>query len=196
MTLEEILKENGIEEDSIKKITAAMKENKIFTSAQENLDLRYGKLNDKYKNLETEKTTLAQQLEELKNSANLDETLKTQVVEKDSLIKQLQEQLSETKVNNALSLRLLKEGADDIDYLMYKASKTGELKLNENGEIENLDNIIETLKTASPNQFGNSTKQEVTKKYEEKPLPKSEEEIDSSPKTLEDAIKQMYEQKG
>ena len=44
MTLNEILKANGVNDEAISAIAAAMKENKIYTASEENLDIRYGKL--------------------------------------------------------------------------------------------------------------------------------------------------------
>ena len=44
MTLEELLKAQGLSDEQIKAITASMKENKIYTASEENLDIRYGKL--------------------------------------------------------------------------------------------------------------------------------------------------------
>lgn len=42
MTLEELLKAKGLTDDQIKAILDGMKENKIFTASEENLDIRYG----------------------------------------------------------------------------------------------------------------------------------------------------------
>ena len=44
MNFNEILKSNNITDEIIEAIVAAMKENKIFTASEENLDVRYGKL--------------------------------------------------------------------------------------------------------------------------------------------------------
>ena len=44
MTLEELLKAQGIEDAKISAVLTSMKENKIFTASEENLDVRYGKL--------------------------------------------------------------------------------------------------------------------------------------------------------
>ena len=44
MTLQEILKAKGLDDKAIEGIIGEMKQNKIFTSAEENLDIRYGKL--------------------------------------------------------------------------------------------------------------------------------------------------------
>lgn len=171
MNLEEILKENGVEEDTIKKITSSMKENKIYTSAQENIDIRYGKLNDKYNALIKEKDTLSTEYEQFKSSANISEELQGKYNEQTAVIEKLTKELNSTKVNNALQIKLLQSGALDIDYLMYRATKDNEITLNDKGEIENIETILESLKTAAPAQF----KQEQSKKYEPKPLPVGEE---------------------
>ena len=41
MTLQEILAAQNLNEEQIAAIEAAMKENKIFTSGEENIDIRY-----------------------------------------------------------------------------------------------------------------------------------------------------------
>ena len=46
MTIQELLKAQGLDDATITKVTNAMKDNKIFTSSEENLDIRYGKLQD------------------------------------------------------------------------------------------------------------------------------------------------------
>ena len=54
MTLEELLKAKELTDDQIKAILDGMKENKIFTASEENLDIRYGKLKTDYDNLTTQ----------------------------------------------------------------------------------------------------------------------------------------------
>ena len=44
MTLQEILKAKGLDDQAVESVIGEMKQNKIFTSAEENLDIRYGKL--------------------------------------------------------------------------------------------------------------------------------------------------------
>ena len=44
MTLEELLKAQGIEDAKISAVLTSMKENKIYTASEENLDIRYNKL--------------------------------------------------------------------------------------------------------------------------------------------------------
>ena len=44
MTLQEILKSQGLSDEQIESVIGEMKQNKIFTVSEENLDIRYGKL--------------------------------------------------------------------------------------------------------------------------------------------------------
>lgn len=41
MTLQEILKAKGLSDEDIESVIGEMKQNKIFTAAEENLDIRY-----------------------------------------------------------------------------------------------------------------------------------------------------------
>lgn len=41
MTLQEILKSQGLTDEQIQTIVGEMKQNKIFTASEENLDIRY-----------------------------------------------------------------------------------------------------------------------------------------------------------
>ena len=44
MTLQELLKAQNLTDEQVKGILDAMKQNKIYTASEENLDVRYGKL--------------------------------------------------------------------------------------------------------------------------------------------------------
>lgn len=74
MTLEELLKAKGLTDDQIKAILDGMKENKIFTASEENLDIRYGKLKTDYDNLTTQNGEATKLIEQLKKGTkNSDE---------------------------------------------------------------------------------------------------------------------------
>ena len=51
MTLQEILKAKGLSDEDIESVIGEMKQNKIFTAAEENLDIRYGKLKGEHDTL-------------------------------------------------------------------------------------------------------------------------------------------------
>ena len=44
MTLKELLKKHGLDDDVISQVLEEMKANKIFTASEENMDVRYPKL--------------------------------------------------------------------------------------------------------------------------------------------------------
>lgn len=60
MTLQELLKAQNLTDEQVKGILDAMKENKIYTASEENLDVRYGKL----------KLTMMQWLQRMQNHRN------------------------------------------------------------------------------------------------------------------------------
>jgi uncharacterized protein YuzE len=77
------------------------------------------------------------------------------------------------KVDNALNMALLSAGVTDIDYMAFKIKSDHELKIDENGKIEGIDTILESSKTAYPNQFG-KTEATADKKYIPNELPNGE----------------------
>ena len=153
MKLNELLKANGIEDEQIEKIVSGMKENKIFTSAQENMDVRYPKLKSEYDELRAE-------IEELKGKAEKDVDYKAES-------EKLKQELAENKKESAVKLELLKAGVKDIDYMMFKANDL-DIELDKDGKIKGIDDVLDQLKTQFPSQFEHSQ----LKKVEENKLPK------------------------
>lgn len=153
MKLNELLKANGIEDEQIEKIVAGMKENKIFTSAHDNMDVRYPKLKGDYDELMAE-------IEELKGKAKKDVDYKAEA-------DRLKQELAESRKESAVKLELLKAGVKDIDYIMFKASDL-DIKLDEDGKVKGISDILDQLKTQFPSQFEHSQ----LKKVEENKLPK------------------------
>ena len=68
MTIAEILKNKGVAEDAVKEILEDMKQNKIFTSAEENIDIRYGKLKSDHEGVTKQLEEATALIEELKKS--------------------------------------------------------------------------------------------------------------------------------
>lgn len=153
MKLNELLKANGIEDEQIEKIVAGMKENKIFTSAQENMNVRYPKLKREYDELRAE-------IEELKGKAEKDVDYKAES-------EKLKQELAESRKESAVKLELLKAGVKDIDYMMFKANDL-DIELDKEGKIKGIDDVLDQLKTQFPSQFEHSQ----LKKVEENKLPK------------------------
>lgn len=142
----------------------------------------------KVSELETANTLIA----DLKKSAKGDEALQSKVSTYETQVAQLQEQLRQTQIDSGLKIAFLKAGADDIDYLTYKAKNNGDpLELGEDGKIKGVDNLLSSLKTHFPGQF---KKADSGFKVDPLPLPKGDPGK-AEPTSLAEALRMQYENK-
>lgn len=186
MTLNEILKANGVNDEAIAAIAAAMKENKIYTASEENLDIRYGKLKTQHDGVNQQLTEANALIEELKKSNKGNDGLQQKVTDYETKVQQLQAELEQTKLDAAIKVELLANKAVDVDYLTFKLKNKGEaLTLDENGKIKDWDDKLAALKTQFPNQFEASGKKTVV----ENRLPGNDEE---AALTKSDILKKPY----
>lgn len=186
MNLNEILKANGVSDEAIAAITAAMKENKIFTAGEENLDIRYGKLKTQHDGVNQQLTEANALIEELKKSNKGNDGLQQKVTEYETRVQQLQTELEQTKIDAEIKVALLANKAVDVDYLTFKLKNKGEaLTLDENGKITGMDDKIAALKTQFPAQFEGTAKKTVL----ENRLP---DEHDDQTLTKSDILKKPY----
>lgn len=190
MTLNEILKANGVGDEAIMAIAAAMKENKIYTASEENLDIRYGKLKTQHDGVNQQLTEANALIEELKKSTKGNDGLQQKVSEYETKVQQLQTELEQTKIDAEVKVALLANKAVDVDYLTFKLKNKGEaLTLDENGKITGMDDKIAALKTQFPAQFESAGKKTVI----ENRLPQQQENEPSAPTSLEEALKMAYD---
>lgn len=192
MTIAEILKANGVGDEAIAAIQAAMKENKIYTAGEENLDIRYGKLKTQHESTAQQLTEANALIAELKKGTKGQEGLQQKVSEYEAQVKQLQNELAKTQLDAEIKVQLLGAKALDVDYMTFKLKEKGELSLDENGKIKGWDDKLAGLKTQFPMQFEASD----TKRIVENKLPDREHGNEGAePKSLEDALKLAYEPK-
>lgn len=190
MTLQEILKAKGLDDTAVESVIGEMKQNKIFTASEENLDVRYGKLKGDFDALTKqhgESTTL---IEQLKKDSKGNEALQGKITEYEGKIQQMEKELQQTKVDAALKVALLEAKVTDVDYLTFKIKEKGEVTLGDDGKIKGIDDTIAALKTQYPQHFSTESK----KKIDENKLPKGDEhnEGGSEPKTLAEALELKY----
>ena len=153
MTLEEVLKANGVTDEAITAIINGMKENKIYTTSEENLDIRYNKLKGDFDNLTEQHGQATTLIEQLKKGAKNNEEMQGQITAYETQVEDLQEQLKQAQLESEIKVALLGAKATDVDYMIYKLKEKGELELGEDGKIKGIDDKIAGLKTAYPNQF-------------------------------------------
>lgn len=188
MNLSEIFKANGIEENVANAILSAMKENKIYTANEENLDVRYSKLKNEHESKLNELVEANNLITELKKSNKGNEDLQSKITNYENQVTQLQEELQKTKLDSAIKVALLSEKAADVDYLMFKLKEKGELELDENDKIKGWNDKIAALKTQFPTQFENSG----SKKIEENKLDRTD---DGTGFTKADLLKKPYSER-
>ena len=173
MTLQEILKSKGMSDEDITSVIGEMKQNKIFTASEENLDVRYGKLKTDHDNLTAEHKKSTDLIAELQKTTQGQEDVQKQITEYKQTIQKLQEEAQEAKTESALKIGLLSAGAKagDIDYLIFKMSHDSDWKpeLGDDGQVKGLDDKVKGLKTQYPNQFETSKQKKVEEKKLEKP---------------------------
>lgn len=187
MTIEEILKAQGLDDAQVKAVTSGMKENGIFTAAQENLDLRYSKLKDEHAGKMAELEKANGLIAELQKSNKGNEQLQSKVQEYEHEIEELQAQLKQTQLDAAIRVALLGEKALDVDYLTFKLRESGDLELDEQGNVKGWDDKIAGLKTKYPTQFESAGRE---RRIEENRLGKGEEEDKGVTKS--DILKMPY----
>lgn len=177
MTLKELLKSNGVSDETLDKIFTEMKEHKIFTASEENLDVRYGKLKAENESKLGELQKANELIAELQKGTKGNEELQNKIKDYESKVSELQVQLEQTKVNSALERTLIEANVQDVDYLKFKLKEKHPdgFKLNENGKLEGIDEAIDSLKVQFPNQFSGAE----NKKILENKLPENNNKQDN-----------------
>lgn len=168
--LEELLKTYLGDDEKVAKFLNDMKSNKIYTSKEENIDTRYGKLKGDYDALVTKDNEAQALIEELKKSSKGSEEAQAKIKEYEGKIAELEKEKQDLTIDNELKFGLLAAGAkaSDIDYLIYRA-KNGEkkLELDKEGKVKGLDDLIGDLKKSYSGNF----EEKAGKKVDPKPLP-------------------------
>jgi hypothetical protein len=168
MTLQEILKAKGLDDESIESVIGEMKQNKIFTTAHENMDVRYPKLKADHDSLTAQHGESTKLIEQLQAGTKDNEVLQGKISSYESTIATLQQQLKDAQMEAAIKVALLGAKAMDVDYLTFKLKEKGELELDDQGNIKGIDDKLAGLKTQFPNQFESSSAQ---KEIEQQKLP-------------------------
>lgn len=153
MTINEILKAAGLDDNAINSVLDNMKTNKIFTASEENMDIRYGKLKDQHAGTAKQLEEALATIETLKKSTKGQEDAQKQIAEHEEREKALLAELEKTKVLSKAKFALKDAGALDVDYLLFKLQEKGELALDEHGKLKDWDDKLAGLKTQLPTQF-------------------------------------------
>lgn len=178
-----------LDSDKSKELLEELKKNKIYFANEENLDIRYSKLKDDMTAKNKLYDEAQKHIEELNNGLKNGEELKAKQLEYEKKIAELEAENKNIKIDSALRQKLFEANATDTDYIIYKIknrlkseNKTLEI---ENGNIKDLNNIIETEKKTSPNFFKSET---MSKEVEIQNVGKGGK-AEAEPKNLIEALK-------
>ena len=161
MTLQEILKAKGMSDEDIEATIGEMKQNKIFTTVHENMDVRYPKLKADHDNLTAQHGESTKLIEQFKAGAKDNEALQGKITSYEATIQNLTTQLNEQKIDSAMDRKLIAAGAkfEDLDYLKFQWRKKGDITLGDDDEIKGGEDAIAGLKTQHPVQFATAESQ-------------------------------------
>lgn len=196
--MEELLKELGYTDEQIKAIIDGMKNKKIYTSVEENADLRIQKLSEDFTAKEGELTKANELIEQLQKGTEGNKELQTKITEYETEIKALKDSQHQKDIDNALKLELLKSKAkaDDIDYLIFKIKSNQEeakkIEIDDNGNLKGFK--IEDLKKEFKNNFEDESSTFVDVKKLGGDDKGQKPGADGEPASLGDALKEAYTQ--
>ena len=160
MNFTEILKAQNLTDEQIVKISAEMKSKKIYLASEENLDVRYNKLKLESEQANQELAKSQALITELQKGNKGNEELQAKVKGYEDEIANLKKANEKQRVESALDRVLLEANVQDVDYVKFKIKEKGtELKLDENGNLTGVKDMLDALKVQLPNQFSNSTQQ-------------------------------------
>lgn len=137
MDLREILREAGVEEKAIKQVLTTMKAEKIFTTSEENADIRLKKSKEKLESLEEDLKEKVEKLDSLKGLEEEKTKLSTELetIKKENVDKEF---------NTALDVAL-KEANSKNDKLVKALLEKEKLTLKD-GKIEGITEQLEAIK--------------------------------------------------
>ncbi|MCM1304576.1 MAG: hypothetical protein NC305_13340 [Lachnospiraceae bacterium] len=182
MDLEKILKEQGYTEEQIRAVLGAMAANRLHVSSVEKPEETIRQLQEEKKKLEKDKEEL-QKAAGASSSGHSEETA--------AEISRLRETVHKAQVDLQLVKALTRANAADVDYMIYQAEKSGGMKgikVNEDGSVSGVEELVEGLKKDFATHFSQPKEQELVrtgiKKLE------NTANVDDAPRTLEEAIAQ------
>lgn len=162
MNFTEILKAQGLTDEQIVKVSAEMKSNKIYLASEENLDVRYQKLKLESEQANQELAKSQALITELQKGNKGNEELQSKVKGYEDEIANLKKANEKQRVESALDRVLLEANVQDVDYVKFKIREKGtELKLDEQGNLIGVKDMLDALKVQLPNQFSNTTQQQI-----------------------------------
>lgn len=160
MKLVEILKAQGVTDEQISKITASMKENKVYETSLENAEEKYSKMKSKKEDLESQLKTSNDTIEDLKknnkDNENLQKTIKEHEETIESLKKDSDAKIKNLTLDNAINSKLSKVD-DKYKKLLQGQFDREKMSIKEDGTIEGLEEQFKSISETYKEWFEDTT---------------------------------------
>lgn len=154
MTLAEILKQNGVAEDTIRAIQNDMKAAKLFTTGEENANIRLGKLKGEHESVRQQLEAAQQKIAALEADKAEHSGSQEKMDEMHRQLEAAQAALQKSRMDAAIHIALMRSGASDIDYMTWVLQQKGDaLTLDNKGNIDGWNTTLADLKKKYPKQF-------------------------------------------
>lgn len=105
---------------------------------------------DQYNHVSQQLKTANETLTDLQEKTKDNPDIQKQLQEAQTAKEQAEKQLQKIQTDVQLKDKLREAGAKDVDYMIFKL---GEVEVNKDGSIKDLDNKIKALKESSPSHF-------------------------------------------
>lgn len=151
MKLIDILKAQGLTDDQINKITASMKENKVYETSLENADERYSKMKCKKEDFEGQLKTANDTIADLKKNNTDNETLQKTITDHEATIENLKKEAETKDFDYALDTALKESKCKNTKAL--KALLNMEVIKVNGDKVEGLEDQLKTLKESESYLF-------------------------------------------
>lgn len=154
MTLEQILKAQGYTDEQIAAIIGAMKENKIYTTNEENIDIRYEKLKTERDDLKGKLGTADKTIGDLKAANKDNETLQATIKTHESTIATMKTEY-DTKIRDMSVQSAIKSKLTDTKYPELLETKFDKSKITvaEDGTVLGIDEQLTSIKETYKDLF-------------------------------------------
>lgn len=162
--LKNLLKKYLNDDAKVDEFLNDMKSNKIYLSNEENIDRRYSKLQNDYTTKEQELKDALEKIGTFEQSNANVVKIQQQLADAQGEIAKLQGVNKQLTQENALKVALLsnKAKSEDIDYLLFKLSKDeNAIKYDDDGNITNVNEVLDGLKKNYPSHFENGSSKKV-----------------------------------
>ncbi|MDT2818669.1 phage scaffolding protein [Vagococcus lutrae] len=150
MTFKEYLTGLGFSEEQVNSIVDGMPENKFYIANEENLDTRLAKLKEQKEQTDTELANANKLVQDLQKAVKDNEDATAKITQYQQEAAEAKAKQAEIEKTYALKDALREAGATDIEYMMFKL---GDVELDENGAIKDLESKVKGLQESNPDWF-------------------------------------------